>query len=551
MAAMAQPVQVSNTWGIWDQMVRGVRLVIGYYLWNKQYRSLWRERPDVRQKILINIAFYWLFAWLLASGFIVQTWEFNFLLPFFSVFTALATFLALYLPHGRNRSALIMSGTVVIVLAFWLVMINVPVAVLRDVERLPWLLGNLMPLNDWGSYAIWGGLWIGLITLVMMWMPIWMIEIQYGEVFLVHDQSAEGFHLSSRAGPKVDREVINTLVAAGIPKDVINSFIHYNGPRYMRKVLVERAGPEIDMMTHRMLQTLFEQVADQKRTPPPVLWVSALDRERLLWDCKKSVPVALEIDQLVTKDGHPIKIALEFSCSFNPEAIRAPEFRLGLTNVPSVEAMQNRIETVMKAGAMSVARLYFIHLSLRDALTQGAVEEFRRDFPGLMAGFGAVGITVKPASVNCRPVLDRLIIEAETEMLASRARALAETAKLQALVEKVILHGVPADLLAGLMFVDQSTTGEYKSLQLQSDAGRMALLPEASNQQQARYLYQKFQGDIPREMVPQLPDQTVGALPSGEEAEDEWPTSYNHNQADWISRGSRFTSNLGDRKKPD
>src|SRR5690606_31139523 len=43
---------------------------------------------------------------------------------------------------------------------------------------------------------------------------------------------------------------------------------------------------------------------------------------------------------------------------------------------------------------------------------------------------------------------------AEVSMMASRARALEETARLQALIDKVLADGVPRELLAGLLYLE-------------------------------------------------------------------------------------------------
>jgi hypothetical protein len=539
----AQPVIVQNS-GFWqrlfDGIVRFIWLLNGHYVLSATQRNLWRERTDIRRKILGNIAFFWGYAWTAGCLLLMAAWNFNFLLPFVSVFLAMGLFLLLYLMFGRSRTALTLAGYILIVVIFWLLMINAPVFVLKDLNRFSLLSLNI--LNPQLSYLLWGWVWIALVYIVVLFMPIWMVEIQYGDVYLVRDESNERFHLDSRAGPRVDREVIETLVAGGIPREVIATFIRFNGPFYMRKTLLEKIDSDTDLTTRRMLQTLFDQVADKSRTPPPILWVSALDDERLLWDRKRSVNVRnLVIDQLMTKDGHPVKIELAFDCSFDPEAIRNPEFRLSLAKIHSTSEMAQRIEDVMKAGAISAARLYFIRLPLRAALTQGTVEDFRRDFPSLMAGFQALGIVVNPASVLCHPVIDPLVQQAETDMLASRARALSETAKLQALIEKVMLHGVPPDLLAGLLFLDQGTSGPNKGLQMQSASDIMPL-PEPDNQQQARYIYQKFRGDVPGDIIPELP-----LPPASEEPKKQLPPP--DDSVDWSRRGDRFTSNIGNRPK--
>jgi hypothetical protein len=207
----------------------------------------------------------------------------------------------------------------------------------------------------------------------------------------------------------------------------------------------------------------------------------------------------------VTKDGHPVEIELCFTYSFDPEAIRKPEFRHSLSRIVSREQMIAVLSEVMEATAISEARLYFIHLPLRAALTQGSVEDFRRDFPQRMAPLQALGLLVQPEQTQCRPLIAPEVQRAEIEMLASRAHALADTARLQTLIEKVMLHGVPAELLGGLLMLDPHAASEPNRVyQLQANADLMAL-PEASPQQQARFIYQKFRGDMPGDAIPQLP----------------------------------------------
>jgi hypothetical protein len=555
MSMMAQPadsdIQQQANWlrQQWERFVSLLRLLTGYYL---LYRlELWRERPDIRRKVLINIASLWGYAWIAVSALVIMGWRYNYLLPMFSVLGVVFVFLLFFIAQGHDQSALTLAASMTAVFVFWLVMVNLPVFIYRgvDVHAAPLLMLFGSQLGAYLPYAIWGLVWIVFIYIVMLSMPVWVIKINYGEVYLVEDSHIypEGFRLDSRPSPKVDRSVIDALVAGGIPKDLIDTFIRFNGPVYMRQTLVDKMGKEPDVVTQRNLELLFAQAADRSHTAPPILWVSALDNERLIWDRKRSVPVTVLIDQLVTKDGHPVKIELEFKCSFDPESIRSPEFRLGLKSIRSTDDMARRVEDVMRAGAISAARLYFVRLPLRDALTQGAVEDFRRDFPGLMAGFQSLGIVINPSSVSCRPVIDPEVQFEETRMLASRARALSETAKLQALIDKVILQGVPPDLLAGLLFLDQSTSGSNKAFQISSDTDVLPL-PEASNQQQARYLYHKFRGDVPREAIPELPTGDIRVLPAGDDDQQDGAAPP-ADQRDWSQRGDRFTSNIGDQKK--
>lgn len=556
---MAQPAEIREQTNqfrrFWQWLVERIWLLTGYYVLVKENRDLWRERPDIRRKILINVAYFWGYGWLFASGAIILWWKLNYLLPFFSLALAALVFLAFYLTYGRTQTALTMAAFVTAVVVFWLLMINMPIFIFSegDLSTSPLTIPFAGRGGFYVPYTLWGLGWIVFIYFIMLSMPIWMIKINYGEVYLVEDEGAypEGFRLVSRPNPKVDRVIIDTLVAGGIPRDLIDTFIRFNGPVYMRRTLADKVTSETDLATRRTLQQLFDQAADRARTTPPVLWVSALDNERLLWDRKRSVRVSQVIDQLVTKDGHPVAISLEFSCSFDPESIRKPEFRLSMASVRSLETMDERISSVMKAGAISAARLYFIGLPLRAALTQGTVEEFRRDFPQQMEGFQGLGIVVNPASVLCHPIIAPEVQMAETEMLAARAKALTQTAKLQALIENVMLHGVPPDLLAGLLFLDQSTSGTNKAFQMNSQTDVIPL-PEATNQQQARYIYQKFRGDLPAEYVPELPAGGMGFLPPGTDSEKRNPPADkdDSDDDDWSQRGGRFTSNIGSPKKP-
>ncbi|MBZ0300812.1 MAG: hypothetical protein K8J31_13765, partial [Anaerolineae bacterium] len=320
MSMVAQPARITpqpNAWQrFWQWLTEKIWLLTGHYVLVKANRRLWRERPDIRRKILINLACFWAYGWVLASGAIILWWRFNYLLPFFSLGLAASIFLFFYLMYGRTQTALTMAAFVTVVLIFWLFMINVPVFMFgeNDVNASP--LAALFAGRGGFQlfYLLWGLGWIGFIYVIMLSMPIWMIKINYGEVYLVEDEHAypETFRLVSRPSPKVDREVIGALVSVGVPRDLIETFVRFNGPAYMRVTLADKVGPETDLVTRRMLQSLFDQAADRARTTPPVLWVSALDNERLIWDRKRSVHLNdLLIDQLVTKDGHPVRIALE------------------------------------------------------------------------------------------------------------------------------------------------------------------------------------------------------------------------------------------------
>ena len=133
-------------------------------------------------------------------------------------------------------------------------------------------------------------------------------------------------------------------------------------------------------------------------------------------------------------------------------------------------------------------------------------------------------------------------------MLASRATAIKETARVQALVEKVMVHGVPPDLLGGLIFLDQSTRAENKAFQMNAMSDPM-LMPQAGTEQAATQLYRNFQGGLPGEPAPRLPggQQAPAIASSADEEIIELPAK--PAQPEQPPASPRLTSNLGDKKR--
>ena len=73
----------------------------------------------------------------------------------------------------------------------------------------------------------------------------------------------------------------------------------------------------------------------------------------------------------------------------------------------------------MEGTAKGIAQLYFIDLSLRDALTSGSVKEFGSTFVEKMAWTSVDGITIQAGTVQCAPILHKDVLDAEVQMLAS------------------------------------------------------------------------------------------------------------------------------------
>lgn len=474
---------------LWGSVVEFLRIVSLWYLFNK---SNWKEKPGIRVRILISFALLWAYLWVPVTFAIDRFWRFMFIFPYFGALVITFVFVAIFLTQGRRRPALNLAFTIAAILLFWFVIVNVPFILFA---------GPIEPIY----MILWGIFWIIASTAVMLFLPIWMIEIKPNEIYYYRDPQVEpeGYRLISRPRPLIDQTIYRALADSRyFTRDELDSFIDFNGPSYMRQQLASKIDPA-DIAARQNLLQLFRQIDQPSRKPESILWVAAMDKVWLLWNLGDTIWCTVDIRQIITKDGHPVDMSLQFGFSFNPHTIQKPDTRMNLGSVTSRRDLANQLRSKMEIVSGGIAQLYFIDLSLRDALTAGSVRDFGASFVEKMAWTAADGITIKASTVQCKPILHRDVLDAEIGMLASRARALDETARLQALVDKVMLHGVPPQLLAGLLYLDQSTRGDNNTLQVHAPDRDMLGLSDAG-QQAARYMYQQFHNNPPGQAIPRM-----------------------------------------------
>ena len=498
-----QPTAWDKFWGNVVELLRIISL--GYLL----SKNNWKENPGTRVRILASFALLWAYLWIPVAFAIYHYWRFIFIFPYFCALVIAFVFAMIFLSQGRKRAALNLAFTVSAILLFWFVIVNVPFILFS---------GPIEPIY----MIIWGIIWIIATTAVMLFLPIWMIIIKPNEIYYYCDPQVEpdGYRLISRPRPLIDPSIYRVLVESPyFTREELDMFIDFNGPTYMRQQLVNKIDVT-DMATRQNLLQLFRQIDHPARKPEAVLWVAAMDKVWLLWNLGDTVWCTVDIRQIITKDGHPVDMTLQFGFSFNPHNIQRPDARMNLGSVASRQALINQLRSKMEIVSGGIAQLYFIDLSLRDALTAGSVRDFGASFVEKMAWTAGDGITIKGSTVQCKPILHREVLDAEISMLASRARALDETARLQALVDKVMMQGVPPQLLAGLLYLDQSTRGDNNTLQVHSPDRDMLGLPDANAQQAARYMYQRFHGDPPGQLIPRMMGDVPRYLRAGENDED-------------------------------
>ena len=433
-----------------QSVVSILKIITLRYVFNHEN---WKESPATRVRILLSFAFLWGYSWILTAILLYNFWRFIFIFPYFCALVVAAVFAGFYLAYGRTRAALNLAFTITALVIFWFVLVNLPI-ILFD--------GPIQPLY----LSVWGLIWIGIITVASLFLPIWMIGIRPNEIYYYEDRQVEpdGYQLVSRPRPQIDPNTYRALIACPrITAEELDRFIDFNGPVYMRQGLLQKVD-ESDYVSRRMLQQLFHQIDHPSRPLDTVLWVSAMDRVWLMWDTGDTVWCSFHVRQLITRDGHPVDMYLQFGFAFDPNAIQRPETRLKLRDIRSRDELKDQLLAKIENAAKGIAQLYFIDLSLRDALTSGSVKNFGGTFVEKMAWTRLDGITVQAGTVQCTPILHKDVLEAEVQMLASRARALSETARVQALIDKIIMQGVPPELLAGLLYLDRGSYGENISL---------------------------------------------------------------------------------------
>jgi hypothetical protein len=449
----------------------------------------WKASPNARSIILFYTVRFWYLIW---SAWVVLAaiFRLNFqgALLILSVGGGVIGLLA-FASLGQRRAAVAFFVSDII----W-------TALIWSFNYNPWV-------QSWIAFWAFGSVLLAPLYLISLMLPIWVLEIKQGEVYITVDKTphSEGFMLKSRPIPRVDADLQAELVNAGVPADYLERFLRFGAPAFMREEVKTKVKPGSEML----LQRLREQLADPDRWEKPYLIVAAMDQVWLLWDKSKTISVNFDINQVITEGGSPVNIHLQFDFVFDPEVIRSPEFRLSLPKWHSMEALEAVLKKAMEGSARKVLVEFFVHVPLESALTKGSIQKFREVLPGkLVWAKDVLGISVKGDTAQCWPIIHESVQEAETRMIAARAHAQADLARLRVLLDQVILGGVPPKLLAGLMMVDQ----RFGQMTMTNRTDDMLNLPEADENQQLRFFLRKY-GFLPHGDTDILPSRPSGSLP--------------------------------------
>ncbi|HEX2908339.1 MAG TPA: DMT family transporter [Phototrophicaceae bacterium] len=400
-----------------------------------------------------------------------------------SLLIVVGAFFAIYLLVGQGQTGLWAVATAVLMLAVFGLFLALLSPVLYPYPFILWAVGALL-ICGLGAAAF--------------FVPIWHVDLKYGEIFLIADPTAgpEKFRLVMRPAPEVDKALIEAVIRAGAAAERVNKFLDYGGPQFMQEELVQAVGTN----SQSALYQLFTQTRDPHRQPKAILRAHTFKKMRLVWTRSDNIKIdSTTVDNLITKEGTSLAVELGFACTFDPFDIREPDSWLKLADWESIGAMRKFFQDVLGWRARQIAQQYFVGIPLQSAMTDGSIKKFRHELAEKMAWAKDVfGLTLKPEGVQCRPLVPDQVRLEEINMLASHPRAQAETARIQALVEQVFKYNVPPKLLAGLLLVDK---GSEKLVQSTFDD--MLGLPDPDVGQREIYHQQKYYNQQP--LLPQAP----------------------------------------------
>jgi hypothetical protein len=452
-----------------------------------------KNSPDARKKLLSSVGIIWAVFW--TEWLIVAYIRNYFVLPSHELelyvvnllFGLVATTLgvvAAWINGGQQIKTSLPFATTFLLLGLLWTAITLATAVVINRWTVTWFVGMVLTAVE-VSFA--------------MSRKLWRIDFKRGQYYLDYRSGKEPLRIIPP--PTISADLRKHLLQAEIPENLLDKFLDYGGPSYMRPALREAMKPPSDPL----LDLLFQQVEAPESTTKISEWVSAQDDLISYWNKNEKIEICLDLKQVITQIGTPIQIVLRFNCYFNPEKIREPQFRAGLKKLKPAQDLK----LIIRRAAEKTTRERFVELPLDSALTVGSINRFRQELPDKLAWLEHhFGVTVDPYSVMCRPNVATYVEQQEITMIGARAKAYAETAKLRTLLEQVLEAGVPPKLLAGLLMLDQPIGTMFHA-----HDGNVIELPEGTADQEWRFSRHKYGFDPEPQFPPPAPPQLSSNIP--------------------------------------
>jgi hypothetical protein len=290
-------------------------------------------------------------------------------------------------------------------------------------------------------------LWAGIIALATFWdsFDVWWKFLLLGEVmiagYFVLALFTGSWMIELQAGEIYYRQGLRARLGKLIASPFDDEGTQAESPESMVAQLLGAAADGGDM-------SLEED--DLRET---YRWVRPVDQVWLLWD-KKRNPVWVEfvLEDMGTVDG-TFPFYLKFAFWFDPEKINARFMRLSLHKWRSMDRLQEVVQMLMRGMAAKAAREFFAPQQVNYAAHQGCIDFGNQIRNKLDWTRGAFGVDIKAWSIECRRVVSPEELKAAGVLRASTAQANADLAKLNLLLDKAMMGGVPANLLTSLAFL--------------------------------------------------------------------------------------------------
>ena len=179
---------------------------------------------------------------------------------------------------------------------------------------------------------------------------------------------------------------------------------------------------------------------------------------------------------------------LRYACSFSPNDVKAPTFRLLIPEWHDRESIESIVREIIDPEVDEDARTFFKSISFNQ-VHKGASRVFKEQFPARITAqmFPHLGIRIEAWSVKCQPIIDKEYRhssqQAEAQRLElelERERRLVELAPIERLIQMYMIDGVPLQLLA--WFAHQERGRGYRPPDLEQ-------LRDVDIKQRARYVY--------------------------------------------------------------
>jgi hypothetical protein len=266
-----------------------------------------------------------------------------------------------------------------------------------------------------------GWLSMALVWFVAQTMPVWVVEIEPGEVLYFR--------------PITHRQYKYELVSCPVQRIEPSLQPNARGARTrMASILQFMDAASAHQVAH------VELAIDH-------LWVRPVDELRLLWKMEKNIVVETQIRDIVTRDQSAFTLWLKIGATLDPTQIRGRTFLLQIPKIESPAKLEATMKAIIQDNVDKAAREYFITRTAGDARGAAGVMGFRSQVAALLVSLSDnLGLTFVESMINSTPVLSQEQRTAADRAAAAPEAARADLATTDALIERAMSGSAPHQL---------------------------------------------------------------------------------------------------------